>query len=287
MRRLLLTGATGFIGREALHQIDRERYDVHALSRRPPAGPADGISWHAADLLDAGQLADAVANIAPTHLLHLAWEAGRSDYRTAPRNLDWLAAGVHLARAFREHGGVRAVYAGTCAEYQPASSLYATSKSAVAASVSEYARTDGWHFAWGRIFWPYGPGSASRRLVPYVIERLLVGEVAHCSPGSQQRDFIHVSDVASALVALLGSDVDGPVDIGSGEGTPVRTVVEWIARDMNRADLVSFDGPPPLPEEPDTMVARPTELRSLGWACRPLREGLTQTIEWYRERMPA
>jgi nucleoside-diphosphate-sugar epimerase len=274
------------VGREALVQIDRERFEVHAVSRRPLAAAPEGIAWHAIDLLDARETAALVADVAPTHLLHLAWEAGRSDYRTAPRNLDWLAAGVLLARAFREHGGVRAVYAGTCAEYQPASSLYAACKVAVAATVAEYARTAGWQFAWGRIFWPYGPGSASRRLVPYVIERLLVGEVAHCSPGSQQRDFIHVADVASALISLLDSNIEGPVDVGSGEGTPVRSVVEWIANDMQREDLVHFDGPEPPADEPDVGHARSSELRSLGWKCRPLHEGLAQTISWYRERMP-
>jgi nucleoside-diphosphate-sugar epimerase len=287
VKRLLLTGATGFIGAEVLQQIRRDTWDVHAVSRHAVDDVALDLTWHETDLLDARAVNALLANVKPSHLLHLAWDSGVADYRTTPRNLDWLAAGVTLARTFRAHGGWRAVFAGTCAEYQRDLSLYATCKAALADAVSAYARSDGWHFAWGRIYWPYGPRGATHRLVPYVIERLLSGEVARCSPGVQTRDFVHVSDVASGLLALLESASAGPIDIGTGEGTRVRTLVESIAEQIGRQELLRFDGATPPAGEPDVVVASPAALRSIGWCPRPLSEGLAQTIAWYRERTTA
>ena len=285
MNRLLVTGATGFIGTEVLRQLRSGTFEVHAVSSHAVESSSNGATWHTADLLDAHDVDALLAIVEPSHLLHLAWDAGVANYRTTPRNLDWLAAGATLAHSFRAHGGVRAVFAGTCAEYQRDLSLYATCKAALADVVSAYARSDGWPFAWGRIYWPYGPGGAPHRLVPYVIEHLLAGELARCSPGVQTRDFVHVADVASGLMALLESSATGPVDIGTGEGTRVRTLVESIARLIGRQDLVRFDGATPPAGEPDIVVASPAALRALGWHPRPLSEGLAETIAWYRERM--
>ena len=287
MRRLLVTGATGFIGSEILEQIERDAFEIHAVNRHPAHRRSDSVTWHTADLLDERAVKALLAEIKPTHLMHLAWDLGGPDYRTTVRNLDWLIAGLALARAFRENGGVRAVFAGTCAEYERELSLYAACKAALAETVSAYARADGWHFAWGRIYWPYGPRGAPHRLIPYVIERLLSGEVARCSPGVQTRDFVYVDDVASGLLALLASDIDGPADIGTGAGTRVRAVVEQIAQEIGREDLIRFDGATPPAGEPDVVVARPVALGSIGWRPRALREGLAETIGWYRERKPA
>lgn len=286
MSRLLVTGATGFVGREVMQRLGGGSFEVHAVSRhdQEDAHLGANVRWHATDLMDVQTVDALLAAVRPTHLLHLAWDASDADYRSSRKNLDWLVESSMLARTFRANGGMRAVFAGTCAEYDRHASLYAASKAALTDSVSAFARADGWRFAWGRIFWAYGPHGAPHRLVPYVIERLLAGEPAHCSPGAQVRDFVHVGDVASGLLALLESELEGPVDIGTGEGTPVRTVVELIARQIGREELTHFDGAVPPPEEPGQLVASPLALKSLGWRPRSLPAGLAETISWYKER---
>src|ERR1022692_1871166 len=111
--RILLTGATGLIGREIVRPLRATGAEIHSLGRTDPG--MTGVSHHPVDLLGAGDL-DAVRAIGATHLVHLAWHPGR-DFWTAPENLDWVAASIRLVRAFAAGGGQRAVVAGSCAEY--------------------------------------------------------------------------------------------------------------------------------------------------------------------------
>ncbi|MFY9293943.1 MAG: NAD(P)-dependent oxidoreductase [Methylorubrum rhodinum] len=114
MRRVLVTGGAGFVGRPAVAALVARGFEVHALGRRAPEG---AHAFHSADLLDAGSRRAAVRAAGASHLLHLAWVTEPGRYWEAPENLDWTAASLDLVRAFHEAGGERAVVAGTCAEY--------------------------------------------------------------------------------------------------------------------------------------------------------------------------
>src|SRR5262249_49474926 len=143
------------------------------------------IRWHAADLLDPVAARRLVAETRPTHLLHAAWVATPGVFWHGPENLDWLAAGLELVRAFGEAGGRAFVGTGTCAEYDwPAphfvedtppirpGTLYGRAKAAMWAAVEACAARYGFAAAWGRLFLPYGPGDAPQRLIPTVIAGL-------------------------------------------------------------------------------------------------------------------
>src|ERR1700733_15064576 len=109
--RVLLTGASGFIGARAVAPLLAAGCEVHALGRR--AGQAEDVVWHEVDLLDDRATARAVAEIAAERLLHLAWFTEHGRFWAAGENLDWVAASVRLLRAFAAAGGRRAVIAGT------------------------------------------------------------------------------------------------------------------------------------------------------------------------------
>src|SRR5262249_35683519 len=159
----------------------------------------------------------------------------------APQNLDWVSASLHLARQFAEAGGRRLVVAGTCAEYAwgpsclvegesaciPAT-LYGASKDALRRLLHMFGEVEQISVCWGRVFFPYGPGEKTGRLVRDAIASLLAGERFETSHGRQCRDFMHVEDVASAFALLADSDVRGAVNIGSGAATPVRAILEQI-----------------------------------------------------------
>jgi nucleoside-diphosphate-sugar epimerase len=123
--------------------------------------------------------------------------------------------------------------------------------------------------------------------VASVIRRLLAGERAPTSEGSQVRDFLHVEDVAAAFVALLESDVQGPVNIASGKPVAVGDLVTSIARRLSRLDLLDRGALPTPGGEPPLLVADVQRLdHEVGWRPRyDLESGLEQTIEWWRAEL--
>jgi len=187
MQRVLITGATGFIGRQCLLPLSRCADEVHAVSRSGARFPP-GIRSHAVDLLDPVQAAALVARVRPTHLLHLAWITTPKVYWTSPENLRWVEVSEELLRAFAGHGGERVVMAGTCAEYDwslghcdeattplKPGTLYGECKDRLRATLETFARRTGMSTAWGRVFFLYGPHEHPNRLVSSVIRSLLAG----------------------------------------------------------------------------------------------------------------
>lgn len=303
MKRVLFTGAGGFVGRRCLAPLASAGYEVHAVGRRAGEAEVDAprLHWHAADLLDARSVAALVAEVEPTHLLHLAWYTEHGKFWTAVENLSWVGASLKLFEAFAAAGGRRVVAAGTCVEYAPEgdapcseastplapTTLYGACKHATHVVLEAFARQAGLSAAWGRLFFPYGPGEPPGRLVPSVARALIAGEPALCTHGRQVRDFIHVEDAASAFVALLDSGGEGAVNVASGQPVALREVVEKVAERAGRPDLVRLDARPAPEGEPPSLYADARRLREeVGWSPRyDLDRGLAETVEWLRETM--
>lgn len=298
MRRVLVTGASGFVGRPALGALAARGFDVHAVARGAPDDATPGITWHAADLLDAARRRSVVDAVGASHLLHLAWYAEPGAFWSARENAAWVAATVALVDEFALAGGRRATLAGTCAEYDwtapgplaedaplaPAT-YYGTCKDATRRVVEGLAAAAGLSLAWGRIFFVFGPGEDARRLVAGVARALVAGERAATSAGAQRRDFLHVDDVAGAFAALLDSPVEGAVNIASGEAASVRAVAEALAQAAGRPDLLDVGAVPRRAGEPEEIVADVSRLRDeVGFRPRrSLRDGLADTVRWWRE----
>lgn len=295
MSRVLVTGASGFIGRNCLQPLTAAGHEVHAVARQPLAS-VPGVTWHSADLLAEAGRASVIEASQSTHLLHLAWYAEPGKYWTSALNFHWLSASLDLLHRFGEAGGRRAVLAGSCAEYadveRPCDELrtplapaseYGHCKKALDELAQLWSVRVGVSVATGRMFHLYGPCEYPSRLVPSVVRALLAGQEARCSAGTQRRDFLSVADAADAFVALLNSDVGGPVNIASGEPVTVAEVVREIARQIGCPELLAL-GARPMANEPAAIVADVGRLRyEVGWTPqRTLVEGLTETIEWWR-----
>jgi nucleoside-diphosphate-sugar epimerase len=293
---VLVTGASGFIGRALIALLVEDGYEVHAVRHMGKAPEIAGVTWHRADLLEADS-ADAVIAVAdPRHLVHLAWFSVPGRLWTSPDNLRWVEASLRLVRAFAANGGRRAVLAGSCAEYDlragrcsetetprvPAS-FYGACKNALGEVLTAHSRQLGYSAAWARIFFAYGPGERPGRLIPSVAEALIAGQPIDVTDGTQKRDFLYVDDIASALLRLLSADVEGPVNVGSGKATAVKTVVSAVASAIGRPELVRFGARPRADDDPPLVVADATRLRQqLGWSpAVGLEEGVARTVAWW------
>jgi nucleoside-diphosphate-sugar epimerase len=294
MSRVMLTGATGFVGRHTLTALAEAGHEVHAVARQ--RGPdADGVTWHEADLLAGSEV---VEQVRPEVLIHLAWYAEHGKYWTSVENVRWVEASLALLRAFAVAGGRRAVLAGTCAEYewsrevypedaiQRPATLYGAAKHGLHTIAAAFAEQSGLSLAWGRLFFLYGPHEAPERFVPSLVRHLLANEPTPMTAGTQRRDFLHAADAGAAFAALAESNVKGSVNVASGTAVVLCELAQQIAQSIGRGELLQI-GALPMPRgEPPALVADVARLRyEVGW--RPkigLEEGLGSVIAWWRAR---
>lgn len=299
-KRVLLTGASGFIGRHAIHELQARDYEIHAVGRHPFAKPPVNFFQHAVDLADDDVVRQIFHAVSPSHLMHLAWDVTPGDFWSSPTNLDWVATSLRLYRAFVEYGGRRAIFAGTCAEYdwtnelldeeatplRPAT-LYGTAKCALYKLIAKSAQREGISIAWARLFMVYGPHERRARLVSDVACALLRGEPALCGDGIAARDFMHVADAARALATILDSDHRGAVNVASGICTPIRDVIATIADLTGRRDLVRLGARPTPRGEPPLLAASTGFLHhEVGFDPQfNLAEGLADAVRWWRSQL--
>ncbi|MEM0913171.1 MAG: NAD(P)-dependent oxidoreductase [Planctomycetota bacterium] len=269
--RVLLTGSTGFVGRACRTRLAEAGIDTVVTGRS-----SDGLGEAAAserlvamDVTEAASIDAVLREYRPTHLLHLAWRAVSGDIWRSPENYAWYRHSVALMTAFARAGGRRVVGCGTCGEYDWSTGMCdetatpefpntAYGRAKLATRHAAAALTDAYDVttAWGRVFFVYGPGEASARLLPTVVNNLLAGRPAEVSHGRQLRDYMHVADVAGGLVALLGSDVVGPVNVATGEAIRVRDLVAEAAEQIGRPEFVQWGAKPTGAHEPPLIVAR-------------------------------
>jgi len=270
MTIILLTGATGFVGRHVLRHLLEAGACVRAVVR--PGRPLpDGV----ARIETPDVFAESPAWW-ETHLrgidtvIHCAWYAEPGAYLFDPRNHDCLVGTLALARAATRVGVRRLVGVGTCFEYDLSarvlstdtalrpSTPYAACKAAAFLALSQTLPKADVSFAWARLFYLYGEGEDPRRLVPYLHDRLSKGQPADLTQGFQIRDFMNVAEAGAQIASLAlpgpGRDVQGAVNICSGKPVTVRELAMSVAHGYGRPDLLRFGARAENAVEPDCVL---------------------------------
>jgi nucleoside-diphosphate-sugar epimerase len=297
-RRVLVTGASGFIGRRLCRRLRELGAEVEAASRKPaPAGEPG--NWHQVDLADPEEARRLVADTKPGTAFHLASQVteSREQALVLPTFHANLASTVYLLDALAEQGCKRIVQTGSLEEPDPGDPVSTPTSPYAAAKWSAGAYGRMFHHLWGtpvvlaRLFMVYGPEQRDLgKPVPHVITSLLLGREPQLGSGKRPVDWVYVDDVVEGLLRLGRADgVEGlQVDLGSGKLVPVRAVVEQLYA------LLAPDRQPPFGGVPDrameqVRVARVEETAELlGWSpAVTLEEGLARTVEWYRHEIGA
>lgn len=304
MKKVLVTGASGFLGQACIRQLQKTDLEIYACDLNVEADIKDGVHWLAMDLFNEGAVTNVLDEVRPDILLHLAWGMGRGEGGAFSYNSDdhwrWADISCLLARKFSDVGGSRMVVAGSNFEYDKTADIcredstplipvtvYGESKHDLMLRLRELCGESGMTLGWGRVFFLYGPNENPSRLIPHVIRSILAGEEVKTTHGRQIRDYMCVDDVASGLVALLESDIDGAANICCGEPVSLKEMIEYIAEKLGGSNLLHIGAiPAPEHEMPVRLGDNSFLSERTGWKpVYTMRSGLDEMIDSIKEEV--
>ena len=253
---VLLTGATGFVGRQVLHALIERKIHVRVVVRE---GKQELLPK--SELLEIVQTYDLFAE--PVQwweqvckgidtVIHLAWYAEPGKYLQSPLNMDCLIGTFELAKGASLARVRRFVGIGTCFEYDvnkgtlstdtPLLPLtpYAAAKASAYMMLSQFFQSLHIEFAWCRLFYLYGEGEDDRRLVASLHSKLSNKKKVKLTSGNQVRDFIDVRIAGEKITEAALGIKKGPLNICSGIPITVKEIAEKTADIYGRRDLLQF-----------------------------------------------
>ena len=270
-RKVLVTGATGFVGRQVVRALSEKGMQLRLVVRAAKIARTDLLANYCEIVTTEDLFAESSkwwseqCESVDT-VVHLAWYAEPGKYLQSSKNMDCLVGSLNLARGAVQAGVKRLIGVGTCFEYDLSVGVlsvdtslnpitpYAGAKAALYLGLKQWLQTNAVEFAWCRLFYLYGEGEDSRRLVPYLRSKLEKGEPAELTSGKQIRDFLDVVDAGRMIADVVLSDQTGPVNICSGTPITVRQLAVQIADEYGRQDLLVFGARPDNLVDPPCVV---------------------------------
>lgn len=274
MKKILITGGTGFVGRQIVRSLSKKNVEITLVVRSGKENAVENIASvkkviTSQDIFVENRHWWANACKGIDAVIHAAWYVESGKYLESEKNADCLVGSLELVRGAACAKVARFIGIGTCFEYELSASrlsiqtplkpltTYAAAKTSLFTFSSTYLPSRGTDFAWCRLFYLYGEGEDERRLVPYIRHKISKGEVAELTDGKQIRDYMDVSQVGDQIAELaLGTEV-GPLNICSGLATTVRDLAEKIAEEYGRPDLLLFGGKDKRISEPPCVYGEP------------------------------
>lgn len=269
MKTIVLTGATGFIGKQIHKALVERGHKVCVVIRHGSvhrlAATADVITE--VDDLFSMAIEDWVSILQDADMvIHSAWYVTPGTYLDSKVNLTCVEGSLRLFEAAQMARIQHFVALGTCMEYKPTTekldigaelgptTLYAASKLALLNMMQQRNLSREMRLTWCRLFYLYGEGEYPQRLVPYIRNQIRQGLVAKLGSGIQKRDFLDVADAGKMIANIAESEQEGIINICSGVSTTIRELAEKIAAEYDRNDLLSFGTAALHPSDPVSVV---------------------------------
>ncbi len=302
MKRAVITGAGGFIGRNLTERLIREKIQVYGIDKEAAQEriPTDvGVTRLSVNIEDKRALSNILKVAEPDVFYHLAWAGVSTDVKNEIKmQMDNIPLAITVLEACAEAGCDHVIIPGSASEYAycgqtidgsntPApGDAYAASKAAAQILCQWYTRQHGLNLNWLLIGSIYGPGRNDSNVLTYTIKALIEGKKTAYSRLEQMWDYIYIDDLVNALYLIGEHGRPGVVyPVGSGEARPLAWYIEQV-RALIAPEAVLGIGKLPYKNgcKPDNSILDISELkRDTGFEPMvPFEEGVQRVIEYYR-----
>ena len=299
---LLITGASGFIGRHLINLLDRDdKYKIHAIyNQKKSIKRLKNTIWHNLNLFNYDEVELLIKEIQPTHIIHLAWYTEHGKFWNSEKNEDWMNASIILFQIFKKYGGKRFISAGTKAEYFDGEFLddyqdstfecceldkpnphtvYGEYKNLLNMQLNEIDKKGNRSLVWARIFDTYGPYENEKKFCSYVIKSCINRKKITCNNPQLGMDFLHVQDIANAFKFIIDRDFLGTINISSGSSCTLEYISKYITKKFNSEELLELNN---SSNDRRKFFGNNTILKNLGWLNEySIKDGLDDLIKFY------
>lgn len=220
-------------------------------------------------------------------LIHTSWITTPNIFWNSSKNYEWFESSKKIIKSFEASGGKFLVVTGTCAEYswdtvEPLSegnpelpgTIYGKSK----LDLLNWLRSRSLPFLWTRTFFQFGSNEPTGRLIPSLIDSLILGEKFNVQNGDDMRDFVFIEDIVEILQRLILEEKVGVVNIGSGTGVRVENLAGSIGKMLGKENLINYEE---TRAPKSSIISNPNRLLSLygEYSWTPLSTSLSKSIE--------
>lgn len=302
---ILVTGGAGFIGSHVVDRLidEHEVYVVDDLSSGSTENLAEGVHFHEGDIRDADFMHDLFEAVHPEIVFHFAAQINARKAVEEPMTDTQLniVASLQLLELCREFSVKKIIFSSTGGvmygqtEERPTPEThtphpitpYAISKLTTDHHLHFYYEVYGMPYVslrFGNVYGPRQNPHGEAGVVAIFTERMLEGQEATINgTGETTRDYVYVADIADACYkAMTHMEVVGVFNVGTGTETSVNTIYKLIQA-QHDSEWVAQHGPA-KPEQKNSSLDSSKIREQMGWMPKvTLEEGITKTVEWYKE----